>query len=148
MQVPIRINMGETEPEGKLLGKREFYIYKKNDDDYILWVGKDDEQGSAIPVSVVNAQNATSVDTDNSVLKVEKGSQKGTVAGMEVSIDTVDDDGNTVHDATLKPVVDGTVTVSSITLNDLKKLVLSDTMYGENTPSKGSGVEGQLFFKI
>ena len=148
MNLPIRINMGEHYPEGELLGKRELYVYK-NGDKYELWIGDDDKDGgTAKQLLVSESYKSQSVNTGKSnMLNVEHDSNTGIVAGLKVVIDTIDNDGSTIYNVKVEPQTDtSNVTLESVNLKNIKRLIVSEDNYGTTLPDTGEA--GQLFFKI
>lgn len=141
MELPIRINMGTTNPRHKSLGRRELYLYNNNGV-YELWVGADDDKNTASYVTTVEAVEAKSVNTESNMLKTKDG----IVAGMQVKLTTTDDNGNTVNDVNISPIEGGNATLESVNLVGLKQISVAENMYGETLPTEGE--PGQIFFKI
>lgn len=147
MKLPIRTNMGNLPPQGKLIGKRELYVYENEDTDtYELWVGDPDE-GIAKELTVNTAHNAKSVNTGK-LLSVSTGANEGTVAGLKVNV-VSNKEGRTVDIVTIEPTtVTSDVTLSSVTLNDIKRLIVSSENFGTDPNEVTEPQHGQLYFKI
>lgn len=146
MKLPIRTNMGTTSPKGKLIGVRELYVYD-NGDKYELWIG-DNDKGTATQLLVSESYKSHSVNTGTgNMLSVERDSTTGIVAGLDVKIETIDGKGDSVYNVIITPrTADSDVTLKSVNLKDIKKLVVSKDNYGTTLPETGE--DGQLFFKI
>lgn len=148
MNLPIRTNMGELDPQGKLLGKRELYVYK-NGDKYELWIGDDDKDGgTAKQLLVSESYKSQSVNT-GTILNVDSGSNNGIVAGLNVVVETISKGGKTVDNVKITPrTTDSDVTLSKVNLEDIQRLVVSSDNYGTDPNKVANPKDGQLFFKI
>lgn len=146
MQLPIRTNMGTDYPKGKLLGKRELYVYQKTNGDYELWIGNNDD-GTAKQLMVKKSYISNGV--DNTLISAQSGQNTGIIAGLEVAIQTVDEGGNTVDVITIEPrETFSDVTVKSVKLEDIQRLVVSSDNFGSNPNEVKNPQHGQLYFKI
>lgn len=149
MELPVRLNMGKDNPQGKLIGTRELYIYhNETDNTYEIWVGADDTLGgTAKQVLVSRASMAEAIDSGvGDLLKVSHDQTSGIIAGLNVNIETIDAGGATQHKVDISAQDNSVVTINDISLNNIHKLVATTEVYGSTLPE--TGVEGQIFFKV
>jgi hypothetical protein len=140
MNIPIRLNMGTKHPQGQMIGKREVYVYQ-NGENYELWIGDDTNDGNAVALTVISAESAKAIDAGKVL----------TVSGNRVSIGGLGYKSTNVvgsgEDITLSPAkTQDSITIKSITIDDVKKIIVDKDNYGKDLPE--TGIKGQLFFKI
>ena len=144
MNLPIRLNMGETSPEGQLIGIRELYIYK-NGNDYELWIGND-TTGKSVPLTVVNAEKSSAIDVGTNMLRVDNTALEAIIAGLNVKINAINQGGITTNEVEITPHDSGEAILNNMKLNNTKQIIVEESMYGDKLPTEG--VAGQIFFKI
>lgn len=142
LYVPIQINGGETIPqELQNALERELYIRFDTNGNYdgMLYVGKKiNDETRYIPVMVDKALSAQSIGDINSEFFLSTASQH---EGLRFAGFKVDYDGlKSLGDESPTPVIE------KLNMSQLRKLTITEDMYGVNLPSTGE--QGQLFFKL